>query len=228
MTAVDSPVCSIAEAESEAHREGPLAEIRTIHLLILIAAAAAVLSCTGSPATVSGKQALVGLITAREAGDCDVALAAWPGGPASSGTGPIRGGSGAASSVIMSYPARDETRSPASRIPPWQRRSRASHLAHERPTPSPTGSPLPRVLPALREKFPISRIALFGSHARGEQRADSDADILVEVDPSIGLRFSALAEKLERLLEEPVELVSSRAISPSVRPLVEADCIGVA
>jgi predicted nucleotidyltransferase len=87
---------------------------------------------------------------------------------------------------------------------------------------------LRKALPALQEKFPISRIALFGSYAREEQRADSDVDILVEVDPSIGLRFSALAEELERLLEEPVELVSSRAISPSVRPLVEADCIEVA
>jgi uncharacterized protein with HEPN domain len=65
----------------------------------------------------------------------------------------------------------------------------------------------------LAGEVPISRIALFGSYAREEQRADSDIDILVEVDPSIGLRFSALAEELERLLEEPVELVSSRAIS---------------
>jgi hypothetical protein len=87
---------------------------------------------------------------------------------------------------------------------------------------------LRKALPALQEKFPISRIALFGSYAREEQRADSDVDILVDVDPSIGLRFSTLAEELERLLEEPVELVSSRAISPSVRPLVEADCIEVA
>ena len=82
--------------------------------------------------------------------------------------------------------------------------------------------------PRLQARFPISRIALFGSYARGEQRADSNVDILVEVDPSIGLRFSALAEELEKLPEKRVELVSSRAISPRMRPLIEADCIEVA
>jgi len=50
----------------------------------------------------------------------------------------------------------------------------------------------------------------------------------VDVDPSIGIRFSALADELERLLKGPVELVSSRAISPGVRPLVEAECIDFA
>jgi predicted nucleotidyltransferase len=80
----------------------------------------------------------------------------------------------------------------------------------------------------LQQKYPISRIALFGSYARGEQRIDSDIDILVDVDPSIGIRFSALADELERLLKGPVELVSSRAIGPAVRPLIEAECIDVA
>jgi predicted nucleotidyltransferase len=82
--------------------------------------------------------------------------------------------------------------------------------------------------PHLQTRFPITRIALFGSYARGEQRADSDVDILVEVDPSIGLRFAALADELESLLKERVELVSSRAVSSRARPLIEADCIEVA
>jgi predicted nucleotidyltransferase len=82
--------------------------------------------------------------------------------------------------------------------------------------------------PVLQEKYPLSRIALFGSYAREEQRVDGDIDILVDVDPSIGIRFSALADELERLLNGPVEVVSVRAISPEVRPLVEAECIEVA
>jgi predicted nucleotidyltransferase len=87
---------------------------------------------------------------------------------------------------------------------------------------------LRKARPVLQQKYPISRIALFGSYAREEQRADSDIDILVDVDPSIGIRFSALDDELERLPKGSVELVSSRAISPSVRPLVEAECIDVA
>ena len=35
----------------------------------------------------------------------------------------------------------------------------------------------------------VTRLVLFGSCARGQQTETSDEDILVEVDPSIGLRF---------------------------------------
>ena len=41
----------------------------------------------------------------------------------------------------------------------------------------------------LSRRYPIHRLALFGSRARGEAHENSDIDVLVEVDPSIGLRF---------------------------------------
>jgi hypothetical protein len=44
-------------------------------------------------------------------------------------------------------------------------------------------------LPELARDFHVTRLALFGSYARGEQTDAGDVDILVEVDPSIGLRF---------------------------------------
>lgn len=80
----------------------------------------------------------------------------------------------------------------------------------------------------LQTRFPITRMALFGSYARGEQQQDSDIDILVDVDPSIGLKFVSLANELEKLLGEPVELVSSRAVGPRMKLLLEADCVEVA
>jgi predicted nucleotidyltransferase len=52
-------------------------------------------------------------------------------------------------------------------------------------------------------------------------------DILVEVDPSIGLGFVTLAEELERRLQERVDLVSSRAVKPNRRRLIEPDLIYV-
>ena len=55
-------------------------------------------------------------------------------------------------------------------------------------------------------------MALFGSWSRNEQTETSDVDILVDVDPSIGLRFVALAERLESLLDQHVDVVSSRAV----------------
>jgi hypothetical protein len=42
-------------------------------------------------------------------------------------------------------------------------------------------------------------------------------DVLVEVDPSIGLRFVELADDLERALGRHVDVVSRRAIKPSLK-----------
>jgi uncharacterized protein len=80
----------------------------------------------------------------------------------------------------------------------------------------------------LQARYPINRMALFGSYARGEQREDSDIDILIDVDPSIGMRFVTLADELESLLSSRVELVTSRAVNPKIRDLIEAECIEVA
>jgi predicted nucleotidyltransferase len=52
-------------------------------------------------------------------------------------------------------------------------------------------------------------------------------DILVEVDPSIGLRFVTLAERLESLLEQHVDLVSTRAVKPSLQKQIQAELIDV-
>ena len=68
------------------------------------------------------------------------------------------------------------------------------------------------IKPILQQEFPRHRMALFGSWARDEQTETSDVDILVDVDPSIGLRFVTLAERLEALLDQHVDLVSSRAV----------------
>ena len=77
----------------------------------------------------------------------------------------------------------------------------------------------------LSQRYPIQRLALFGSWARGEAREDSDVDVLVEVDPSIGLRFVELGEDLERALGRRVDLVSRRAIKPSLWKQIEPELI---
>jgi predicted nucleotidyltransferase len=82
--------------------------------------------------------------------------------------------------------------------------------------------------PQLAREFGVRRLALFGSYARGDQRDDSDVDVLVEVDPSIGLRFVDLAEQIETLLGVRADVVSRRAISPSHWALVEKELVDVA
>jgi predicted nucleotidyltransferase len=77
----------------------------------------------------------------------------------------------------------------------------------------------------LGRRYPIHRLALFGSRARGDARDDSDVDVLVEVDPSVGLRFAELGDELERAVGRPVDLVSRRAIKPSLWKRIEAELI---
>ena len=81
--------------------------------------------------------------------------------------------------------------------------------------------------PELQRRFKVSKMALFGSYSRGDQQDGSDVDILVEVDPSIGLDFVTLAERIEKLLGIPVDLVSSRAVNPRAMKYIEPELIYV-
>jgi predicted nucleotidyltransferase len=79
----------------------------------------------------------------------------------------------------------------------------------------------------LESKFKVRRMALFGSYARGDQQSGSDVDILVDIDPSVGLEFVTLAEQIEQMLGIPVELVSRRAIKANKLKYIEQDLIYV-
>ncbi|MBQ4386113.1 MAG: nucleotidyltransferase domain-containing protein [Prevotella sp.] len=74
---------------------------------------------------------------------------------------------------------------------------------------------------------PVLRAWLFGSFARGEQRPDSDVDILVVLDHSqpVGLKFFGMYEDLKELLGRPVDLVVDRSLADFARPSVERDKI---
>jgi predicted nucleotidyltransferase len=82
-------------------------------------------------------------------------------------------------------------------------------------------------LPELQREFPLRRLALFGSIVRGEGNAGSDIDILAEVEPSIGLGFVTLAERLEELTGHKIDLVSRRAIRPGLWKEIEPELIDV-
>jgi predicted nucleotidyltransferase len=81
--------------------------------------------------------------------------------------------------------------------------------------------------PELQKRFKVSKMALFGSYARGDQKPDSDVNILVDVDPSIGLDFVTLAERIEKLLGTTVDLVSVRAVNPKAMKYIEPELVYV-
>lgn len=74
------------------------------------------------------------------------------------------------------------------------------------------------IKPQLASQYHVRRFGLFGSVIRGDQSPDSDIDILVEFEtaPSI-FGFLELEEKLEEVLQAPVDLVDIEGIKPLLR-----------
>jgi predicted nucleotidyltransferase len=65
---------------------------------------------------------------------------------------------------------------------------------------------------------------LFGSVIRGDERPDSDIDLLVDLAENRGFRdYLALVEELQSLLGRRVEVIIARSLSPYFRPYVEAE-----
>ena len=79
----------------------------------------------------------------------------------------------------------------------------------------------------LEKRYPISRLALFGSYARGEETESSDCDLLVEFSSPVGMEFIRLAEELEKALGVQVDLVSRGGIKPRYYKAIEPDLIDV-
>ena len=73
----------------------------------------------------------------------------------------------------------------------------------------------------LSEKYGMSTLAIFGSFRRGQEREDSDIDILVDFQKPIGIEFIDLAEELEILLHNKVDLVSLKGIKPQYYKHIE-------
>lgn len=63
---------------------------------------------------------------------------------------------------------------------------------------------------------PIEKAWVFGSFSRGEQRPDSDIDILITFVPNtkIGLQFFGMIDDLEKLLNRSVDLVVEGDLLP--------------
>jgi uncharacterized protein len=80
---------------------------------------------------------------------------------------------------------------------------------------------------ALRARG-VSHAALFGSRARGDNRPDSDIDIMIEVDPAAGIgvyEYVALKDYIAALFDRPVDVVSREGLKPYVKPAVTTDAI---
>ena len=74
-------------------------------------------------------------------------------------------------------------------------------------------------------EYGIARIGIFGSVARGEQRTESDIDILVEFERPVGIEFIDLSYMLEKVLNGKVDVVSLKGIKDKYYKEIEKDIV---
>ena len=74
---------------------------------------------------------------------------------------------------------------------------------------------------------PVEKAWVFGSFSRGEERPESDVDIMVSLIPGtrLGLKFFAMNLELEQLLNRPVDLVIEGDLLPFAEETANRDKI---
>lgn len=72
--------------------------------------------------------------------------------------------------------------------------------------------------PTIRKKFNARITGIFGSYTRGEQKENSDLDILVKFYKGASLfDLAGLTNYLEEKLDMKVDIVSDRAVRPEIK-----------
>lgn len=74
----------------------------------------------------------------------------------------------------------------------------------------------------------ITNLRVFGSVARGDDRPDSDVDLLADLPAELGLiGLGRAREELERVLDVPVDLVPAGDLKPDVAKRVEVESVAL-
>ena len=90
------------------------------------------------------------------------------------------------------------------------------------------------ILTRLRENEAVLRArgvahaALFGSRARGDQRPDSDTDILIEFDPAARITvfdYAGIKAEIATLFDGPVDVVNRDGLKPFLKPIAASEAV---
>ena len=73
----------------------------------------------------------------------------------------------------------------------------------------------PKIIKVLK-RYGITRAGLFGSYAKGEQKKNSDIDILIEFNKSL-LTLVRIEMELKEKLKKKVDLLTYKGINPLLR-----------
>ena len=87
---------------------------------------------------------------------------------------------------------------------------------------------LAELKPRLEREYSISELGIFGSYARGEQRSDSDLDVLVAFERPVTLfDLVRLEDDLADELGVEVDLVTKESLKPRIESRVSEDLVYV-
>ena len=76
----------------------------------------------------------------------------------------------------------------------------------------------------LAEHYGARNLRVFGSVARGDDPADSDVDLLVDMDPDRSLLdIVGLGQDLEALLDRRVDVLTGASLHPALRDRILAE-----
>ncbi|MDO8950612.1 MAG: nucleotidyltransferase domain-containing protein [Actinomycetota bacterium] len=80
---------------------------------------------------------------------------------------------------------------------------------------------------ALRDRYTITRVGVFGSFASGEQTSLSDVDIVVDIEDPGGFRFIEAADFTEEILGRRVDIARPHLLKDRLRDRVLEEVIYV-
>jgi predicted nucleotidyltransferase len=81
---------------------------------------------------------------------------------------------------------------------------------------------------AVAEAHGVQNLRVFGSVARGEDRPDSDVDLLADLPPGLSLfGLGRVEAEMEAILGSRVDLIPAEDLKPGVRARVERDLVAL-
>ena len=84
----------------------------------------------------------------------------------------------------------------------------------------------PKIIKILR-KNNIKKAGIFGSYARGENKKESDIDIIIKPTKNMGFGFAGIQIELEEKLKKRVDLLTYNSIHPLLRKIILSEEIRI-
>ena len=74
-----------------------------------------------------------------------------------------------------------------------------------------------KVVIKILKKYNVKKASFFGSYVRGEQKKDSDIDIIIEYPNGLGFKFAGIVMELEEKLGKKIDLLTYKGVSPYIK-----------